>query len=197
MLPAGEYKLIVVCAPGDEPEEIKKILDQHRIPREQLDIRSHCQDLESCCRMFVEADLLILPFLPSKSERFGLIALLAISADLPVLVSSSSGLGKALKVVAYGHAFVVYSGAPEEWKKRIIRVKEKARRLRLEEAREMRESYNKEYPWEGECQTVLEKILQQGLLCFHFLTYTAVCQYMFFADSQRSLGRLNACSIAL
>ena len=198
MLPAGKYKLIVVCAPGDESEEIKKILLQHHIvPREQLIIRSHCQDLESCRRMFVEVDLLILPFLPSKSERFGLIALQAFSAGLPVLVSSSSGLGNALKELPHGDLFVVDSDEPEEWKKCIIRVKEKARRLRLEEAREMRESYNETYPWEVQCQTVLEKILQQGLLCFHFLTYTAVCQYMFFADSQRSLGRLNACSIAL
>ena len=175
MLRAGEYKLIVVCAPN-EREEIKKILGQYRIPPEQLDIRSHCQDLESCCRMFVEADLLILPFLPSKSERFGLIALQAISAGLPVLVSSSSGLGKALKYVAFGHVFVVDSDAPKEWKDRIIKVKEKERGLRLSEAREMRERYNEKYPWEGECKKVLENILQQGLLCFHFLTYTAVCR---------------------
>ena len=178
MLPAGEYELIVVCAPGDKPEEMKTILLQSGIPLKQLKVRSHCQDLASCCRMLLEADLLILPFLPSKSEHFGLITLLAISTDLPVLVSSSSGLGNALKVVNHGDLFVVDSDEPEKWKKRIMAVKEKDRSLRLREAREMHALYNKKYSWEGQCKTVLEKIglLLKGLLYFHFFTYSAVCQ---------------------
>ena len=179
LLTDAKYELIVVCAPGDEREEMKNILRQRGIPREQLkNVQNHCQDLERCCRMLLNADLLILPFLPSKSEHFGLIALQAFSAGLPVLVSSSSGLGKALHKVIYGDLFLVNSHEPEEWKKRIIKVKEKDRSLRLSEASEMRQRYNKRYPWEGQCKTVLEKIglLLQGLLCFHFLTYTAVCQ---------------------
>ena len=160
MLPAGKYELIVVCAPGDEPEEIIKTFPPRIPQRKQLTVRSHCQDPASCYGMLLEADLLILPFLPSKLEHFGLIALLAISVDLPVLVSSSSGVGNALKDVDHGRMFVVDSDAPEEWKKRIMDVKETKRGQRLLEARNLREHYNEEYPWEGECKKLLEKILQ-------------------------------------
>ena len=160
LLTDAKYELIVVCAPGDEREEMKNILRQRGIPREQLkNVQNHCQDLERCCRMLLKADLLILPFLPSKSEHFGLIALLAISAGLPVLVSSSSGLGKALHNVIYGDLFLVNSHEPEKWKKRIIKVKEKDRSLRLSEARVLRERYNKRYSWEGQCKTVLERLV--------------------------------------
>ena len=164
MLPYDKYQLIAVCAPSDNLEEMKTVLRQHGISRKQLKVRSHCQYLKRCCRMLVEADLLILPFMPSKSEDFGLIALQAISADLPVLVSSNSGLANALKDLPHGDLFVVDSDEPEEWKKRIMGMKEKDRSQRLSEAREMRERYNERYPWEGQCKTVLQKILQQGVL---------------------------------
>ena len=171
-LPGGKYQLIAVCAPSDKPDEVKEILLQQAITRKQLKVRSHRQDLKSCCRMFVEADLLILPSVPSKSEGFGLIALQAISADLPVLVSSNCGLGSALKDLTHGDLFVVDSDDPEEWKKRIMAVKKKDRSQRLSEARKMREHYNERYPWEGQCKAVLRKILQKSTLYFIFLTYT-------------------------
>ena len=57
-------------------------------------VRSHSQFLESPCKMLVEADLLILPFLPSKSEDFGLLALQAISADHPSLSVAALDLQK-------------------------------------------------------------------------------------------------------
>ena len=161
-LPDSKYRLIVVCAPGDKPHEVRKILLQHGVPRKQLKVRTRYY------RMFVDADLLVLPFLPSKAEDFGLIALQAISEDLPVLVSSNSGLANALKDLPHGDLFVVDSDEPEEWKRRIMAVEKKDRSQRLSEAREMRERYNERYPWEGQCKTVLQKILQQGVLYFHF-----------------------------
>ena len=191
MLPDGKYELIAVCAPNDNPEEMKRVLCQHGITRNQLKVRSHCPDLKRCCRMFVGADLLILPFLPSKSEDFGLIALQAISADLPVLVSSNSGLANALKDLPHGDLFVVDSDEPEEWKKRIMAVKEKDRSQRLSEARGMRERYNERYPWEGQCKTVLQKILQQGVLYFHSPTSTVPFNRYFFPDPQWAMTPLS------
>ena len=200
MLPVGKYRLIAVCAPGDKPDEVKEILLQQGITHKQLTVRSHCEDLTSCCKMFVEADLLILPSVPSKCEGFGLIALQAISADLPVLVSSNCGLGNALKDLPHGDLFVVDSDEPEEWKKHIMAMKEKDRSQRLSEAREMRERYNEKYPWEGQCKTVLQKILQQGVLYCHLPNYNiqgSLPRDVPFPYPQGSLGKLNACSLKL
>ena len=47
--------------------------------------------------------------MPSRTEGFGLTALEALSAGLPVLVSRNSGIGKALKKVPYGSNCVVNS----------------------------------------------------------------------------------------
>ena len=123
-------------------------------------VRSHSQFLESPCKMLVEADLLILPFLPSKSEDFGLLALQAISADLPILVSRSSGLAEALTEVLYGRLCVVDSDKPEVWSDRIMAVKEKRRSLRLSEARTMREKYDEKYSWEAQCKAFWDRIMQ-------------------------------------
>ncbi|XP_015747310.1 PREDICTED: uncharacterized protein LOC107327069 [Acropora digitifera] len=57
--------------------------------------------------------------MPSRTEGFGLVALEALSADLPVLVSGNSGVGKALKKVPTGSYSVVNSEEPKEWAKAI------------------------------------------------------------------------------
>lgn len=160
MLSDDKYQLISVCSPADEPDGLKEILLKHEISPTQLKVRSHCKSLDAICKMFVEADLLILPFLPSKSEDFGFIALQAISSELPILVSHNSGLGQALKEVPHGSSCVVNSDKPEDWAKYIATVKKKPRKLRLSEASLLRESYDKMYPWDKQCSEVLDKILQ-------------------------------------
>ena len=153
-------QLICICAPGDSPDEVKKILQQLEIPIENSILRSHCESLEKRCKTLVGADLLILPYLTSKFDDFGLIALQAVSTDLPILVTENAGLGKALKKVPNGDACVVNCDRPEDWARRISTVKGKTRKLRLLEATIRRESYDKIYPWEGQCEEVLNKILQ-------------------------------------
>ena len=156
-----KYHLIAVCAPSSEPDEVNKMLtQQHEMPANQLKTRCHCKDLKSLCKIFVEADLLILPFLPFKEDGFGFIALQAISVALPVLVSYNTGLGKALVGVLHGDLFVVDSDKPEVWKNYIIRVKKRERAQRLSEAKELRENYGKKYPWEHQCEAVLDEILK-------------------------------------
>ena len=158
MLSDDHCQLISVCAPQDKPDEVKEILLQHGISHNQLRVRSHCESIKKLCRLFVEADLLILPFLPSKSEDFGFIALQAISAGLPIRVSHTSGLGKALGEVPHGDSCVLNSNKAENWKRCIMAVKEKERNLRLSEAKNVCQNYDRKYPWEGQCKAVLEKI---------------------------------------
>ena len=61
--------------------------------------------------MFFEVDLCIMP---SRTEGFGLAALEALSAGLPIFVSENSGLGDALRKVPHGSSCVVNSEDPKE-----------------------------------------------------------------------------------
>ena len=53
--------------------------------------------------------------MPSRTESFGLAALEAMSAGLPVLVSANSGFGEAMKEVDYGSPCVIDSEDPDVW----------------------------------------------------------------------------------
>ena len=157
----GNYKLIAVCAPGDDPERLKDILlAQDQINRSLLTVRTCCTDHVGLCRTFVEADLMVLPFLLSTSESFGLIALQAMSAGLPILVHHTCGLASALDKLACGRFRVVSSDKPEDWETAIETVKVQDRRLRLSEARFLRQTYKEAYSWENQCGEMLDKILQ-------------------------------------
>ena len=157
----GNYKLIAVCAPGDDPESLKGILlAQGQINRSHLTVRTCCKDHVGLCRTFVEADLMVLPFLPSTSDGFGLIGLQAMSASLPILVHHTCGLASALDKLAYGRFRVVSSDKPEDWETAIETVKAQDRELRLSEACNLRETYKKAYSWEKQCGEMLDKILQ-------------------------------------
>jgi len=125
------------------------------IEASQLIVRSY-KEREQLAAQFCEADLAIMP---SRSEGFGLAALEALSAGLPVLVSGNSGLGDALKKLPFGWSCIVNSEDANEWAKAIRKIHGIERKLRLREAVKMRESYAEEYQWEGECGRLLERML--------------------------------------
>ena len=96
--------------------------------------------------------------MPSRSEGFGLAALEALSAGLPVLVSGNSGIGDALKKLPFGFSCVVNSEDPSEWAKAIRVIRDKKRKLRLREAVKVREGYAEEYRWEVECGRLVKRM---------------------------------------
>ena len=157
MLPRNKYCLIYVV-PQDETKEIENTLLQHATSGRQFIVRSHPESLNTLQNWFAEADLLIMPVLPSCDEDFGIVALQAISANLPVLVSENTGLGKALKGVLFGPSCVVTSDQPEEWVECIENVRQKERSQRLEEANQIRANYQKTYPWKNQGDMMLSKI---------------------------------------
>ena len=63
--------------------------------------------------------------MPAKTEGFGVSTLEALSAGLPVLVNSNSGLAEALKEVPLGSQCVVDSEDPKEWAEKIKEVRQK------------------------------------------------------------------------
>ena len=123
-------------------------LDQLRIYR--LD-----EDREALAKLFSMVDIAILP---SKTEGFGLSALQAISAGLPVLVSGNSGIAEALKEVTYGSQCIVNSEDPAAWASAIKAVHDKKRNVRLEEAKSLRENYLQKFSWEEPCNFLVKKM---------------------------------------
>lgn len=149
------HKLIFVGAPEGEEENVKKNLLKCGISPNQLTVRGYRESREQLGRLFSEADLAIMP---SRTEGFGLAALEALSAGLPILVSDNSGLGKALAEIPFGASVVVDSDEPEEWGKAIRRVRKKRRSIRLKEASTLRSNYDQEFKWQEQCASLVEEI---------------------------------------
>ncbi|XP_044174645.1 uncharacterized protein LOC114951472 [Acropora millepora] len=149
-------KLVFVGAPSDKEEQIKEMLLNKGISRNQLIVRS-AKEREQLAQEFKEADLVIMP---SRTEGFGLSALEALSAGLPVRVCSHSGLGQALQELTFGENVVLNSDDPADWAKEIKAVRRKSRNLRLKEAIELREKYATEYQWERQCRALVQRMLK-------------------------------------
>ena len=157
------FKLVFVGAPNGEEDKVKERFLEEGILPGQLIVRS-AKERDQLAKQFYEADLVMMP---SRTEGFGLAALEALSAGLPVLVSGNSGIGKALKKVPFGSYSVVNSEKPKKWAKAIRRIYSKEREVRLREAIVLREIYAATYQWEGQCNTLVEKMLEmiKGQCC--------------------------------
>ena len=148
------FKLVFVGAPRGKEDKVKNMLLKEGISSYQLIVRTE-KGREQLVEEFYGADLVIMP---SRADGFGLTALEALSAGLPVLVSHHSGLGQALAKVDFGSHFVVNSDEPKKWAEAIRGVRRKSRENRLREARKLRKSYSKTYKWEEQCSQLKEKI---------------------------------------
>ena len=149
------YYLIFVGAPDGKQDEVAKNLLKSGINKNQLSVRKFLQNKERLKELFCEVDLCIMP---SRTEGFGLTALEALSAGLPILVSGNSGFGEALCTVPSGKSFVVESEDPEEWAKAIAGVRQKERSDRLQDIQQLRSSYEDKFSWEKQCDSLLEKM---------------------------------------
>ena len=149
------YQLIFVGAPKEkeEQEEFKERLLQCGIAKEQLIVRTFIENRDSLKDLLCEVDLAIMP---SKSEGFGLVALEALSAGLPILVGSRSGFAKALENVPNGYSCIVYSDDPAKWAKAIEAVRVR-HGMRLREINALKASYGEMYSWRKQCDVLVER----------------------------------------
>ena len=164
-------RLVFVGAPDGKEEEVKERLVQCGISEDQLFVRRFAPNEETLKELFCEVDLAIMP---SRTEGFGLTALEALSAGLPILVSSNSGFGKALRDLPLGKSFVVDSKEPNEWAKAIASVRERGRAARLQEMQTLRSSYGEKYCWEDQCKALVNMMLRivYGKTFVDFLFFT-------------------------
>ena len=146
--------LIFVGAGNKKQDEVADNLKQSgAIPPSRLRVRTFLESREELKHLFCEVDLAIMP---SRTEGFGLTALEALSAGLPILVGENSGFAEALSKVAFGSGCVIHSENPVVWAKAIERVLKKDREARLEESDILRNSYAKKYNWEKQCNDLVE-----------------------------------------
>ena len=148
------YHLIFVGAPEGKQEEVRQKLLQRGIAEAQLTVRKFIQSRDRLKDLLCEADLAIMP---SKSEGFGLVALEALSAGLPILVGSKSGFAKALENVLHGNACIVNSDDPAEWAKAIEAVRIR-HGMRLQEIKSLRASYEEMYSWKEQCEALVNRM---------------------------------------
>ena len=148
------YHLVFVGAPEGKQEEVREKLVQRGIAEAQLTVRKFIQSREKLKDLLCEADLAIMP---SKSEGFGLVALEALSAGLPILVGYRSGFAKALERVPYGHSCIVNSDDPAEWAKATEAVRFR-HGMRLQEIKSLRASYGKMNSWKKQCEALVKRM---------------------------------------
>ena len=153
----NKFELTFVGSPTGGHRKIENWFINHTsITRNQITIRSYCNDQDELKRMFHESDLVAMP---SRTEGFGLVALEAISAGIPVLVTGESGIAEALEEVEGGTSVVVESDDPNEWSCRIQELSMKNREERNDSAIHLRENYKRRYSWSTQCKRFKERIL--------------------------------------
>ena len=150
---------LLIFVDAKQQDEVASRLKECNITPSRLRVRSFTEIRERLKQQFSEVDLAIMP---SRTEGFGLAALEAMSAGLPVLVSANSGFGEALGEVAFGSYYVVHSEDADVWARKIEEVLAKRRELRLGEAEALRDSYAKKYNWAEQCRDLVEKM--RGIL---------------------------------
>ena len=153
------YQLIFAGAPEGKQEEVREKLLQCGIAEAQLTVRKFIQSRDGLKDLLCEADLTIMP---SKSEGFGLVALEALSAGLPILVGSRSGFAKALNNVPVGFSCIVNSDDPAAWAKAIEAVRIR-HRMRLQEIKSLRASYGEMYSWKEQCEALVNRMWRMRL----------------------------------
>ena len=154
------YKLVFVGATSGEEEKVAEMLLQQGIDRSQLRVRCFNESRQKLAELFCEVDLAVMP---SRTEGFGLAALEALSAGLPVLVSGNSGFGEALRKVPHGSSCVVESEDPKDWANAIKAVRQKGREMRLGESEVVHGAYSKKYSWKKQCDELTERMIEMSI----------------------------------
>ena len=143
LLNTSSYHLMVVLRPFESTtgvEEITQALLKEGIDCRQLTVRV-CKSNADWRQLLCEADLVIKP---SRTEGFGMSGLLAISANVPVLVSAFSGLGVILKKLHIGASHVVDSDDPQVWADKITEIRSKDPQSRHLQALNQRQRWKKQ-----------------------------------------------------
>ncbi|XP_015765549.1 PREDICTED: uncharacterized protein LOC107344415 isoform X2 [Acropora digitifera] len=149
------YSLLFVGSPKGRQDEVKERLLKYGITDEQLKVREFVKSRERMKKLFCEVDMVIMP---SKAEGFGLVALEALSAGLPILVGRNSGFARAIKNIPLGkYSIVGDSEDPVKWAEAIEGVRD-THGVVLQENRMLREQYSERYCWKKQCEELVARL---------------------------------------
>ena len=152
----NDTHLIFVGATSKKQDEVAARLKKCHLTASRLRVKAYMEIRDDLNKLFSSVDLAIMP---SRTEGFGLAALEALSAGLPILVSGNSGFGKALAEVTFGSSCVVPSEDAEKWAQEIDKVKAKKRATRLDESKSLLKNYAKKYKWQDQTIDLIEKMM--------------------------------------
>ena len=148
------YSLLFVGSPEGKQDEVRERLLNFKIDKSQLSVREFVKSRERMKELFREVDMVIMP---SKAEGFGLVALEALSAGLPILVGSNSGFARAIEEIPLGFYRIVDSEDPVKWAEAIQGVRDR-HEVVLEESQMLKECYNKKYCWKKQCEELVHRL---------------------------------------
>ena len=146
------YILKVVGPREGEQEKLVRRLEGLGVSRSQLLVTSLDGERRKLAAIFFQVDLVLMP---SGTEAFGLIALEALSAGVPILITCNSGLAEALEEVYSGNRCIVYQA--DDWAKEIRMVRRNLK-IRLQEANVLRDNYKGKYCWMDQCAAFVTKL---------------------------------------
>ena len=171
----NSYHLIYVGAGKGTEQQFKDLFHTCGVSKSQLRIRNLPKTEDEWKKLFLEVDLAIMP---SGDKEFGLEALLALSAGLPVLVHGESGFGEALRDVTFGTLAIVDSDDAREWASRIKTIRETDRKTRLEQAAMLRSNYDEKYSWEKQLTPFVAMMFSMvfGMVFILSFSLTLLCR---------------------
>ena len=146
------YFLKVVGAPEGEQEKLAESLEDHEISPSHFNVKSFNQERTNLAQLFSKVDLVLMP---SGTGAFGLTALEALSAGVPILITQNSGLAEALEEVPLGYGCIL--GQAADWAEQIKRV-QKHLETRLKGARMLCNNYKEKYSWIDQCAAFVKKL---------------------------------------
>ena len=144
--------LKVVGAPEGEQEKLAKRLKGFGISRSHLIVKSFNEERTKLAQLFSKVDLVLMP---SGTGAFGLTALEALSAGVPILITHNSGLAEALEEVPFGRRCIVDQA--DDWADQIKQAR-KHLRTGLVEASTLRDNYKEKYCWMDQCADFVTKL---------------------------------------
>ena len=149
------YSLLFVGAPEGKQDDVRERFLNYGITDEQLTVREFVKSRERMKELFCEVDMVIMP---SKAEGFGLVALEALSAGLPILIGSKSGFARAIEDFPMEKCGIVAdSGDPARWAKAIEDVRD-SHGMVLEECKILKQHYSKKYCWKTQCKELVDRL---------------------------------------
>ena len=146
------YILTLIGAPEGEQEKLAERLEGLGISRGHLIVKSFNEGRTKLAQLFSKVDLVLMP---AGTGAFGLTALEALSAGVPILITHNSGLAEALEEVPLGHGCIV--DQESDW---VVQIKRARNHLktRFEEARMLRNMYEEKYCWRDQCAAFVKRL---------------------------------------